>query len=119
MDILRCVKTVLDFFKDFVIRVVVIIGIREFPVDMMHHGCPGCLRFKGEGFCVEAVAFQLSRIEQLDILYHPIQGCVYVRLGNAITRQKVDESNQALFLCCEGIRIFLEFRNVLLELLRF
>ena len=87
----------INLFVDFFIprEVLLIMGIRKFPVDMMHHGVAVCVGFKLKRFSTEPVAFHLVGEETLGFLDEPINFCIHVGPDRAVAGPEVDEGHKA------------------------
>ena len=86
----------INLFVDFFIprEVLLIMGIRKFPVDMMHHGVALRIRFKLKRFSTEPVAFHLVGEETLGFLDECINFCVYVGADRLVAGPEVDEGHE-------------------------
>ena len=83
---------------DFVIGLILVVGIGELPIEMMHDSLAVCIGFKRKGFIAVAVTLHLVGVKLLCALYQRIQFCVYIGLCSAIPWQKIDEVHLIFYL---------------------
>ena len=80
-------------------RILLIMRIGKFSVDMMHHGVAVCVGFKLKRFSTEPVAFHLVGVETLDFLNECINSCVHVGPDRSVAGPEIDKPhNRAIRL---------------------
>ena len=67
IDILCCIKLVVDFAPDFEKSFIVIVGIGKLSINPVHPCPSGVISFNIEGSSAEAVVFHLVRVKFADI----------------------------------------------------